>query len=299
LNNPFLTGYERDVASGLDYANARMYNNGRGRFMQPDPIGLASSESGYPLSLNLYSYVNNDPVNYTDPTGLLICLICGTPYDNTGWWYDFFFGGGGGSGGGRGTGKGDGGGAGSQTQNIVANLNNTKDTIKSFLKDNPDCDNRLNSKLGVNNANLGDSLKNVVSLTKEEDSAAQLILGQTIDQLELTAYLPGVDKDMRFGDLVKKLKESGKLPPAFANPAKGQIYLFSPSSQLSIKQANAILTHEFLHVVAKGNHDEVFNKLGLSYTGANNDEEKSKALSAWVEGGCKPTDKLKPNTPSK
>jgi RHS repeat-associated protein len=38
LNTRKFTGYERD-GTGLDYANARTYNSGRGRFMQADPMG--------------------------------------------------------------------------------------------------------------------------------------------------------------------------------------------------------------------------------------------------------------------
>ncbi|HWQ31967.1 MAG TPA: carboxypeptidase regulatory-like domain-containing protein, partial [Blastocatellia bacterium] len=38
LNSHKYTGYERDWATGLDYANARMYASLRGRFMQSDPV---------------------------------------------------------------------------------------------------------------------------------------------------------------------------------------------------------------------------------------------------------------------
>jgi RHS repeat-associated protein len=73
LNAKKFTGYERDAATGLDYANARMYSSGRGRFMQPDPQGLRASNLAMPESLNRYNYVRNDPVNFVDPGGT--CMI--------------------------------------------------------------------------------------------------------------------------------------------------------------------------------------------------------------------------------
>ncbi|HEX9571780.1 MAG TPA: RHS repeat-associated core domain-containing protein, partial [Burkholderiales bacterium] len=50
--------------SGLYYYRARMYMPVWGRFLQPDPAGYAAGS-------NLYGYVGNDPLNNTDPTGLL------------------------------------------------------------------------------------------------------------------------------------------------------------------------------------------------------------------------------------
>jgi RHS repeat-associated protein len=44
LNTNKFTGYERDETTGLDYARARTYMNGRGRFSQPDPIKLKMDE---------------------------------------------------------------------------------------------------------------------------------------------------------------------------------------------------------------------------------------------------------------
>ena len=41
-----------------------------GRFMTPDPSGLAFADPTNPQSLNLYSYVLNNPLTNIDPTGL-------------------------------------------------------------------------------------------------------------------------------------------------------------------------------------------------------------------------------------
>jgi RHS repeat-associated protein len=65
------TGYERDYGTNTDYANARQYHHNNNRFLQPDPLGLGAADFSDPQSLNLYSYVGNDPVNFVDPSGLL------------------------------------------------------------------------------------------------------------------------------------------------------------------------------------------------------------------------------------
>jgi RHS repeat-associated protein len=73
LNSHKYTGYERDQATGLDYAEARMYQSNTGRFTSPDPLGLGAADLKRPQSLNRYSYVENDPVNFYDPDGLTRC----------------------------------------------------------------------------------------------------------------------------------------------------------------------------------------------------------------------------------
>jgi RHS repeat-associated protein len=70
LNKKKFAGYERDAATGLDYANARMYNSGRGRFLQADRLGLGAANVNRPQTLNRYAYTSNDPINFVDPTGL-------------------------------------------------------------------------------------------------------------------------------------------------------------------------------------------------------------------------------------
>jgi RHS repeat-associated protein len=64
------TGYERDAESGLDYAQARHYAYGSGRFVSPDPTGIFLGNTNDPQQLDLYTYVRNNPLSITDPSGL-------------------------------------------------------------------------------------------------------------------------------------------------------------------------------------------------------------------------------------
>jgi RHS repeat-associated protein len=64
------TGQERDRESGLDYFDARYYSYSHGRFTSTDPLA-ASAKSSDPQSWNRYAYVNNNPLKYVDPTGML------------------------------------------------------------------------------------------------------------------------------------------------------------------------------------------------------------------------------------
>jgi len=66
-------GKERDEETGNDAFGARYYSNRYGRWLSadwsasPSPVPYASLP--YPQSLNLYSYVQNNPLTSTDPTG--------------------------------------------------------------------------------------------------------------------------------------------------------------------------------------------------------------------------------------
>ena len=64
VTNPFTyTGREFDAESGLYYYRARYYDPQTGRFVSQDPIGFPAGDA------NLYRYVFNNPVNFTDPEG--------------------------------------------------------------------------------------------------------------------------------------------------------------------------------------------------------------------------------------
>jgi len=65
LVNPYTyTGREFDGESGLYFYRARYYHPESGRFLSEDPIGFQGS------GVNFYAYVGNNPINFTDPSGL-------------------------------------------------------------------------------------------------------------------------------------------------------------------------------------------------------------------------------------
>jgi len=56
-------GQYYDSETGLHYNYYRYYDPRTGRYVTADPIGLNGG-------INVYAYVNNDPINYSDPSGL-------------------------------------------------------------------------------------------------------------------------------------------------------------------------------------------------------------------------------------
>ena len=64
------TGKIRDGETGLDYFLARYYSSAQGRFTSPDPIIISDKQIVSPQTWNLYNYAGNNPLAYTDPTGM-------------------------------------------------------------------------------------------------------------------------------------------------------------------------------------------------------------------------------------
>ena len=74
VQQPFtFTGREYGPKSGLYYYRARYYDPISGRFLTKDPIGFAGGD------VNLYRYVQNNPLNFTGPTGEIFPVLL-VPY---------------------------------------------------------------------------------------------------------------------------------------------------------------------------------------------------------------------------
>jgi len=65
-NNITYAGYQYDKEIDLYYLNARMYDAKTARFLTEDTY---AGDPNDPLSLNLYTYCENEPVMYDDPSG--------------------------------------------------------------------------------------------------------------------------------------------------------------------------------------------------------------------------------------
>ncbi len=77
-------GKERDSESGLDNFGARYDASSMGRFMTPDDPLLYQDRSD-PQTLNLYSYVRNNPLSSIDPDGHLTIIVPGTGWSSSDW----------------------------------------------------------------------------------------------------------------------------------------------------------------------------------------------------------------------
>jgi RHS repeat-associated protein len=58
------TGRDRDEETGLQYHRARYYDPTPGRWLSEDPIGFEAGDT------HLDRYIENNPLNYVDPSGL-------------------------------------------------------------------------------------------------------------------------------------------------------------------------------------------------------------------------------------
>ncbi len=75
------TGQQQWTTSGLDDFLFRRYHPVQGRWISPDPAGLAAVDITNPQTWNRYAYVANNPLSNIDPLGLENCDDDGTLCD--------------------------------------------------------------------------------------------------------------------------------------------------------------------------------------------------------------------------
>src|ERR1700744_3023562 len=68
--NRAFTGQSEDTAQGLNDFQYRQYSPSQGRWLVPDPAGMAAVDITNPQTWNRYAYLNNNPLNRVDPKGL-------------------------------------------------------------------------------------------------------------------------------------------------------------------------------------------------------------------------------------
>jgi RHS repeat-associated protein len=115
--NRTFTGQTEDTTAGLYDFLFRQQSQAQGRWLVPDPAGLAAVDITNPQTWNRYAYVGNNPLNSTDRLGLYmdVCPVgyyggdCSAPPEGGGggivipcWWCRGAGGGGGGGTGGGG-----------------------------------------------------------------------------------------------------------------------------------------------------------------------------------------------------
>lgn len=71
-------GQEYDGTNQLSYLNARYMSGARGQFISQDPVFNENPKAqnlAIPQSLNSYSYANDNPISYSDPSGRFLPLL--------------------------------------------------------------------------------------------------------------------------------------------------------------------------------------------------------------------------------
>ena len=73
FGDAWTVGGNNNQGGTLDDFMYRRYSPGQGRWISPDPAGLAAVDPTNPQTWNRYAYVGNNPLSRTDPLGLFYC----------------------------------------------------------------------------------------------------------------------------------------------------------------------------------------------------------------------------------
>jgi len=76
LNPIRYRGYYYDSETGFYYVSSRYYDPEIGRWINADTVDVLEARQDEPLGLNLFTYCDNNPVNYFDPTGEILISTC-------------------------------------------------------------------------------------------------------------------------------------------------------------------------------------------------------------------------------
>jgi RHS repeat-associated protein len=82
-SNPKFTGKNRDQETFLDWYEVRYMSGAQGRFQSVDPANAGANPAD-PQTWNAYAYVGNNPLSYTDPSGLGFWSDVGNFFANLG-----------------------------------------------------------------------------------------------------------------------------------------------------------------------------------------------------------------------
>ena len=75
--NRTFTGPQEDTTPGIDDFLFRQYSASQGRWLVPDPAGMAAVDITNPQTWNRYAYLANNPLNAVDPKGLYCAVSNG------------------------------------------------------------------------------------------------------------------------------------------------------------------------------------------------------------------------------
>ncbi len=271
---------ERDTPTGLEHTDWRKYDAWQGRWTSTDPSHQSMSV-GNPQSFNRYAYVQNDPVNFVDPSGLdggadfLTALLLGAQVGASFSVYgggDGFLGGSGGSGGRHvpamelgndefNTGGGDppNSGRAPLTGDMLSRFTETRDRLVKLLRDkNSDCAKFLRDKVGVS----GSRVARTILGQRAFDGAASTISLEDAGTLPRGSYTTVGNQNIQSTASVSEFLARGggsAVQASYARASTGAT--FNDVYYLGIGIHGSTILHEALHTLL-GASDEALDKKG-------------------------------------